>query len=105
MVALQALRLWPGQTDGAVPKTEASSLVRKLRRSPKALKPNPKYFLSLDYLFLIGSGEPEFYDEALQVSESAKWEHAMQEKMDSLYSNETWELVAILARKKVLHNK
>lgn len=62
-------------------------------------KPNPKYLSSLYYLLLTDSGEPSCYDEALQVSDSVKWE---QEEMDSLHSNETWELARLPAGKKAL---
>ena len=56
-------------------------------------------------MLLTDSGESKNYDKALQDSESVKWEHAMQEEMDSLHTNGTWELARLPARKKALHNK
>ena len=41
----------------------------------------------------------------MQVSESQQWEHAMQEVMDSLLTNEICELAQLPAQKKALHNK
>lgn len=92
-------------SDEATPETGTSSAVRELRRTTRVHKPNPKYISSLDYLLLTDSGEPECYDEAMQVSESAKWKTAMQEEMDSLYSNGTWQLAQLPAGKKALQNK
>ena len=66
-------------SDEAAPETDTSSPVRVLRRSTRPHKPNPRYISSLDYLLLTDSGEPECYDEAMEVSESAKWKVAMQE--------------------------
>ena len=34
-----------------------------------------------------------------------KWEQAIDDEMDSLESNRTWELVTLLKGKKALHNK
>ena len=83
----------------------ASTPTRELRRSSRVPKPNPKYLSSLHYLLLTDSGEPENYDEALQVNESVKWEHAMQEEIDSLHTNDTWELARLPAGKRALYNK
>ena len=52
-------------------------------------------------MLLTDNGEPESYDEVKQVSESGKWEHAMQEEMDSLHSNGTWDLARLSAGKKL----
>lgn len=37
--------------------------------------------------------EPIFYEEALCCKDSTKWLATMQEEMDSLYKNKTWDLV------------
>ena len=39
------------------------------------------------------SGEPECYEEAMQVETRKKWEKGMNEEMDSLVRNQTWDLV------------
>jgi hypothetical protein len=43
--------------------------------------------------------------EALEVEDSIKWELAMKDDMDSLLTNQTWELTELPAGKKALHNK
>ena len=41
----------------------------------------------------------------MQVEDSVKWESAMKDDMDSLMSNQTWELAELPPDKKPLHNK
>ena len=50
-------------------------------------------------------GEPECYEEAMQVETRKKWEQGMDEEMDSLVRNQTWDLVKLPAGKRVLQNK
>ena len=76
-----------------------------LRRSSRIPKPIQRYSPSLHYLLLSDSGEPECYDQAMQVEDSVKWESAMKDEMDSLMSNQTWELAELPPGKKALHNK
>ena len=51
------------------------------------------------------SGEPEYYEEEMQVETRKKWEKGMDEEMDSLVRNQTWDLVQFLAEKRALQNK
>ena len=76
-----------------------------LRRSTRTIKPTVRYSPSLHYLLLTDSGEPECFEESLQVESRMEWEHAMDDEMDSLSSNQTWELIQLLKGKKALHNK
>ena len=76
-----------------------------LRRSSRIPKSIQRYSPSLHYLLLSDSGEPECYDQAMQVEDSVKWESAMKDEMDSLISNQTWELAELPPAKKALHNK
>jgi hypothetical protein len=39
-------------------------------------------------------GEPECYEEAMQVDTKKKWEQGMKEEMDSLEKNQTSEVLA-----------
>ncbi|KAE8692217.1 Receptor-like serine/threonine-protein kinase SD1-8 [Hibiscus syriacus] len=77
----------------------------ELRRSSRIPKPTQRYSPSLHYLLLTDNGEPECYDEAMQVEDSVKWESSMKDEMDSLMSNQTWELAELPLGKKALHNK
>ena len=41
----------------------------------------------------------------IQVEDSVKWKSAMKDEMDSLMSNQTWDLTELTEGKKALHNK
>ena len=56
-------------------------------------------------ILLTDAGEPECYDEVVQVDTKIKWESTMQDEMDSLLKNKTWDLCKLPAGKKVLQNK
>ncbi|KAE8710199.1 dr1-associated corepressor-like isoform X1 [Hibiscus syriacus] len=79
--------------------------IPELRRSSRIPKPTQRYSSSLHYLLLTDNGEPECYDEVMQVEDSVKWESSMKDEMDSLMSNQTWELAELPPGKKALHNK
>ena len=53
------------------------------------------------YLLLTDSGEPECYEEAMQVGTKKKWEQGMKEEMDSLVNNQTKDLVQLPAGKMI----
>ena len=75
------------------------------RISTRIIGPPERYCPSLYYLLLIDSGEPECYEEAMQVKTTKKWELAMKEEIDSLIHNQNWDLVRLPAGKTTLHNK
>ncbi|GAA0140593.1 hypothetical protein LIER_01908 [Lithospermum erythrorhizon] len=81
---------------------QPSSPAPELRRSTRPHVPNKRY---MDYLLLTDEGESECYDEACLTSDSSKWDLAMKDEMQSLISNQTWELVELPKGKKALHNK
>jgi hypothetical protein len=54
---------------------------------------------------LTDSGEPECYEEAMQVDTKKKWEQCMKEEMDSLENNQTWDMVQFPTGKISLQNK
>ena len=64
-----------------------------LSASPKRYSP------SLYYLLLNDSGEP------IQVDTRKKWEKGMKEEMESLFQNQTWDLVHFHVDKIALQNK
>ena len=76
-----------------------------VRRSTRIIRPPERYSPSLYYLLLTDSGEPECYEEAMQVESRKKWEQAMEEEMDSLMHNQTWDLVKLPTGKTTLQNK
>ena len=50
-------------------------------------------------------GEPKCYKEAIHVETRNKWEQHMNEEIDSLVRNQTWDLVEFPAGKRALQNK
>jgi len=54
---------------------------------------------------LTDSGEPECYEDALQVKAKDKWELAMDDEMKSFMKNQTWNWVELPESKRALHNK
>ena len=50
-------------------------------------------------------GEPNCFQEACKVEHSKEWKKAMEEEMNSLQENKTWELVNLPKGKKALQNK
>jgi hypothetical protein len=89
------------QQEQQVPQTPASVV----RRSTRLSIPPERYSPSLYYLLLTDSGEPECYEEAMQVDTKKKWEQGMKEEMDSLANNQTWDLVQLPTGKRALQNK
>ena len=46
-----------------------------------------------------------YYEEVVQSHDASKWVIAMQEEMESLKKNRTWDLVKIPAHKKPIRSK
>ena len=76
-----------------------------IRRSSRSIKAPDRYSPSLHYLLLTDEGEPESFDEALQVEDSIKWEQAMDDEMRSLEKNDTWVLTELPTGKRALLKK
>ena len=53
-------------------QVDQSTLVAKVRRSSKNIRPPQRYSPTLNYFLLIDGGEPECYDEVLQDENSSK---------------------------------
>ena len=49
--------------------------------------------------------EPRNYSETISCDDSAKWVASMQEKVESLHKNETWDLVKLSVGKRVISCK
>jgi hypothetical protein len=70
-------------------QTKQKTPTTVVRRSTRITRP-PQHFLpSLFHILLTDGGEPETYDEALEVENSTKWELAMKDEIDSLMTNRT----------------
>ena len=56
-------------------------------------------------MLLTDEGEPESFEEAKEDTHSRKWLTAMQDEIDSLHENHTYELVELSKGKRALLNK
>ena len=54
---------------------------------------------------MIDEGESECYDEAISDEHKEKWWSAMQDEMDFLHENYTYDLVELPKGKRALRNK
>ena len=84
------------------PDVEQVTPEQVLRRSSRTIRALDKYSPSLHYLLLPDEGELKFFDEALQVEDSTKWEQAMDDEMSSLEKNKTWVLNELPTGKRAL---
>ncbi|KAG9453509.1 hypothetical protein H6P81_006413 [Aristolochia fimbriata] len=89
--------------DSEIPQEEI--VTSGLRRSTRVRKPVQKLNLIVQHVLYTNAGELESYDEAMADEAHLKWELAMKDEMLSLEENQTWELVKMPAKKKVLQNK
>ena len=74
------------------------------RRYPLRERRVPTTYAS-QYILLTDEGEPECYDEAIADKHKEKWLSAMQDEIDSLHENYTYDLVELPKGKKALKNK
>ncbi|KAL2231966.1 UNVERIFIED_CONTAM: Retrovirus-related Pol polyprotein from transposon TNT 1-94 [Sesamum indicum] len=86
------------------PITESSTPLA-LGREPRLRRAPDRYSPSLYYLLLSDCGEPECYAEAVNDVHKSKWELAMNDEMNSLKKNNTWELCQLPKGKKALQNR
>ena len=75
-----------------------------LRRSSRDRQPSTRYSAG-EYVLLTDGGEPEYYKEAMEHKNKREWFEAMQDEMNSLYENNTFELVKLPKGKRALKNK
>ncbi|KAL2246274.1 UNVERIFIED_CONTAM: Retrovirus-related Pol polyprotein from transposon TNT 1-94 [Sesamum indicum] len=86
------------------PITESSTPLA-LGREPRLRRAPDRYSPSLYYLLLSNCGEPECYAEVVNDVHKSKWELAMNDEMNSLKKNNTWELCQLPKGKKALQNR
>ncbi|GKB60954.1 putative RNA-directed DNA polymerase, partial [Tanacetum coccineum] len=75
-----------------------------LRRSTRDHHPSTRYS-SHEYVLLTDGGEPECYAEAMEDEHKKEWFKAMEDEMNSLHENNTFELVKLPKGKRALKNK
>ena len=63
-----------------------------VRRSTRLSTPLEIFSPSLYSMVLIDVGEPSYYDETMQLDTKIQQESAMEEEMDFLLKNQTWDL-------------
>ena len=84
------------QSDNAPPQL--------VRRSSRPHKPSQRYPPS-NYILLTDEGEPNCFQEACKVEHNKEWKKAMEEEMNSLQENKSWELVNLPKGRNSLQNK
>lgn len=57
------------------------------------------------YAFINECFEPRGYREAMESVDARKWKAAMDEEIDALHLNKTWDLVFLPDNRKVIDNK
>ena len=76
----------------------------------RAIRPNDRYgdwnYLSfcdnLDYALHVVQDEPMDLDDVMKSSDSSKWICAMEEEMQSLLKNQTWDVVPLSKRNRAI---
>ncbi|KAL6977755.1 hypothetical protein U1Q18_052729 [Sarracenia purpurea var. burkii] len=74
------------------------------RRSTRDRRPSIRYSPN-EYVFLTDGGEPESFKEAMEDENKKDWMEVMEDEMQSLRENNTFELVKLPKGKKVLKNR
>ena len=73
-------------------------------KSSRPHKPSQRYPPS-NYILLTDEGEPNCFQEAYKVEHNEERKKAMEEEMNSLLENKTWELVKLPKGRKAIQNK
>ena len=90
--------------DEHVPTTvdDMESSPGELRRSKKQRK---KVSFEDDFYIYLIENEPSSYFEVISSSNALLWKEAIKTKLDSILKNQTWELVDLLSRAKLIGYK
>jgi len=76
----------------------------ELRCFERRRKPSSKYSEE-DYITLTDNGEPQNFSEAKETIEKGDWIKAMEEEINSLHENYTYDMVELPKGRKALKNK
>nr|GEX47772.1 putative RNA-directed DNA polymerase, eukaryota [Tanacetum cinerariifolium] len=101
-VSYSHLRVFGCKASVHIPKDERSDVKNKpcvflgygqdkLGRSTRDHHPSTRYSTN-EYVLLTDEGEPECYEEAMKDEHKKEWFEAMQDEMNSLHKNNTFEL-------------
>ncbi|KAH9751779.1 Integrase catalytic domain-containing protein [Citrus sinensis] len=82
----------------------------EVRRSTHERRPSAWHLeyvteINVVYCLLTGDGEPSTFHETLESSDVTLWMTAMQEEIEALHKNKTWELVPLPHGRKAIGNK
>ena len=72
------------------------------RRSLRERKPPKRYTDFISSVLFTDDGEPSCFQEASDCIGNSKWKVEIQEEMDSLEKNKTWELVKLHKDRKIV---
>ena len=96
----------PEQNENPMETTQdnlANAPVQPLRRSTR-ISQRPDYY-GVGVYTAAEQKEPKSVSEALRCPEKEEWRSAMETEMDSIYSNEVWDLVELPPHRKAIGSK
>ena len=78
-----------------------------ISRDKHTIKPPTRYGFKdlVSYVLITSSGDPTNFQEALHSQEKGSWIGVMEEEIQSLHKNQTWELVELLKGKRAIECK
>ena len=76
-------------------------------KDKRNIKPPTKYCFEdlVSYALITSSGDPINFQEVVHSQEKGRWMGAMEEEMQSLQKNQTWELVELPKGKRAIRCK
>ena len=93
------------ERDNREPEVEDSTDAPAPQRTSTRETRRPDYYGGHVYAATDLQKEPQTVKEALNCSEKEQWEAAMQKEMDSIYTNDVWDLVELPANRTLVGNK
>ncbi|KAE8734764.1 hypothetical protein F3Y22_tig00000715pilonHSYRG00142 [Hibiscus syriacus] len=93
--------------DEQEPESSEAPTTRQSDRVRRRTNWHSEYVIegNLVYCLLTKDGEPSTYQEAINSSNASLWMMAMQEEIEALYKNNTWDLVLLPQGKNPIGNK
>ena len=97
----EALHSSQGHDDGSLVETSGMGMGRyptRNRAHPNVYTPGNAFLSTVDC-------EPISVEEAMQMADSEKWKEAIKDELESLDKHDTWELVYVPDRQKILSSR